>query len=433
MSAPSPRVRNVFVGSPIERLEDLRFLTGRGQYVDDLACAGMLHAVILRSSVAHGHIRSIDTAAARTRPGVHAVLTAADVGEVPTIPFLPMIIGHDGLGEVVEVGSDVSNVHVGDRVVVMCSITCGYCKFCRSDRQHLCLAHRVMGFIAKWGEAGSKRILRYKEGLWAEYCRVPATNVVRLRPEVREFIRNRKWVHRGDVVAYGPNISCKSFSTDAAGFRHSVFEGKQLGADECATHKRYGLVLGPIFGLVSGAANGITLAWEFSRAARHKPQPGFWYDTSVSAIRGCGYGLGVAYLFGPICGIVFGALSTVGQVIAYQAGIRPTIAYAPATRLRMNKLLFFTALNRTVGYGIAGYVSALIAHQRAKALSFGLEVGLVIGIVTAISGSGTPLVEWGADHLPAKLMGVIGVGLILIGFALQSVQYWLTLFDVGVR
>jgi alcohol dehydrogenase len=94
-----------------------------------------------------------------------------------------MIIGHDGLGEVVEVGPDVSNVRVGDRVVVMCSITCGFCKFCRSDRQHLCLSHRVMGFIAKWGEAASKRILRYKEGLWAEYCRVPATNVVPLRPQ----------------------------------------------------------------------------------------------------------------------------------------------------------------------------------------------------------------------------------------------------------
>jgi threonine dehydrogenase-like Zn-dependent dehydrogenase len=71
----------------------------------------------------------------------------------------------------------VSNVQVGDRVVVMCSITCGYCKFCRSDRQHLCLAHRVMGFIAKWGEAGSKRILRYKEGCGPNIA-VPATNVV---------------------------------------------------------------------------------------------------------------------------------------------------------------------------------------------------------------------------------------------------------------
>jgi carbon-monoxide dehydrogenase large subunit len=87
MSVATPRTSNLFVGSPIERLEDLRFLTGRGQYVDDLASERMLHAVILRSSVAHGQIRAIDTAAARARPGVHAVITAADIGEVPTIPL----------------------------------------------------------------------------------------------------------------------------------------------------------------------------------------------------------------------------------------------------------------------------------------------------------------------------------------------------------
>ena len=88
MTAPTTRrATNAFIGSPIERLEDLRFLTGRGQYVDDLTDDEMLHAVILRSSVAHGRIRSIDTAAARARPGVHAVITAADIGEVPTIPL----------------------------------------------------------------------------------------------------------------------------------------------------------------------------------------------------------------------------------------------------------------------------------------------------------------------------------------------------------
>jgi len=102
--------------------------------------------------------------------------------DVKTIPFLPMIIGHDGLGEVVEVGPEVNNVKAGDRAVVMCSITCGFCKYCRSDRQHMCVSHRVMGFIAKWGEAASQKILRYKDGLWAEYCRVPATNLVKLRP-----------------------------------------------------------------------------------------------------------------------------------------------------------------------------------------------------------------------------------------------------------
>src|SRR5215475_6606454 len=82
------RRTNVFIGSAIERVEDLRLLRGRGQFVDDLDRQNLLHAVILRSAVAHGRIRSIDTAAARQRPGVHAVLTAAEIGApVPTIPL----------------------------------------------------------------------------------------------------------------------------------------------------------------------------------------------------------------------------------------------------------------------------------------------------------------------------------------------------------
>src|SRR6202044_2169172 len=60
----------------------------------------------------------------------------------------------------------------------------------------------------------------------------------------------------------------------------------------------YGLALGPIFGLASGVAHGITLAWEFSRASRQGPQPGFWRDTATSAIRGCGFAVGASYSFG---------------------------------------------------------------------------------------------------------------------------------------
>ena len=82
------RRTNILIGSAIERVEDLRLLRGRGQFVDDLARENLLHAVILRSSVAHGRIRSIDVAAARTRPGVHAVITAAEIGTaIPTIPL----------------------------------------------------------------------------------------------------------------------------------------------------------------------------------------------------------------------------------------------------------------------------------------------------------------------------------------------------------
>ncbi|HUD87011.1 MAG TPA: xanthine dehydrogenase family protein molybdopterin-binding subunit [Xanthobacteraceae bacterium] len=79
---------NAFVGQPIERLEDLRLVRGRGQYVDDLACKDMLHAAILRSAVAHGRIRAIDVSCARKIPGVRFVITAADLGD-PT-PRVPM-------------------------------------------------------------------------------------------------------------------------------------------------------------------------------------------------------------------------------------------------------------------------------------------------------------------------------------------------------
>src|SRR4051812_23977916 len=78
-------MRNAFIGSPVERLEDLRFLRGRGEFVDDVPRPDALHAVILRSSVAHGRIRSIDTAAALKRPGVRAVITARDIDDIPVI------------------------------------------------------------------------------------------------------------------------------------------------------------------------------------------------------------------------------------------------------------------------------------------------------------------------------------------------------------
>jgi carbon-monoxide dehydrogenase large subunit len=80
------------IGSPVERVEDLRLLRGQGVYVDDMTRAGVLHATILRSAVAHGLIRSIDVSRALASPGVHAVLTAKDItaalnGRLPRIPL----------------------------------------------------------------------------------------------------------------------------------------------------------------------------------------------------------------------------------------------------------------------------------------------------------------------------------------------------------
>ncbi|MBI4627734.1 MAG: hypothetical protein HY729_03400, partial [Candidatus Rokubacteria bacterium] len=69
------------IGLSQKRKEDLRFLTGRGRYLDDVGVPGALHAAIVRSPHAHARVRGIDARAARALPGVVAVLTAADLPE----------------------------------------------------------------------------------------------------------------------------------------------------------------------------------------------------------------------------------------------------------------------------------------------------------------------------------------------------------------
>jgi carbon-monoxide dehydrogenase large subunit len=82
------RRANAFIGSPIERIEDLRFLRGRGKFVDDLNFEGQLHGAVVRSVVPHGRIRSINTSEALQMPGVKAVITSKDLDiPIPRVPF----------------------------------------------------------------------------------------------------------------------------------------------------------------------------------------------------------------------------------------------------------------------------------------------------------------------------------------------------------
>jgi CO/xanthine dehydrogenase Mo-binding subunit len=75
------------VGRSVLRKEDRPLLTGRGRFIDDLRLPGALHATVLRSPHGHAAIASLDTRRAREHPGVHDVLTAADVPEGTLIPM----------------------------------------------------------------------------------------------------------------------------------------------------------------------------------------------------------------------------------------------------------------------------------------------------------------------------------------------------------
>jgi len=78
------------IGVPLRRVEDRRFLTGRGRFVADIELSGALACVLIRSPHAHAAIRRIEASAARACPGVVAVLTGADMAADGIAPMRPL-------------------------------------------------------------------------------------------------------------------------------------------------------------------------------------------------------------------------------------------------------------------------------------------------------------------------------------------------------
>ena len=86
------------IGEPIQRSEDRRVLAGRGTFIDDIEPSGCLHVAMVRSTCANGRILAIETSPAAAQPGVVAVYTAADLGELGRQP-LPLLIPNPHLTE----------------------------------------------------------------------------------------------------------------------------------------------------------------------------------------------------------------------------------------------------------------------------------------------------------------------------------------------
>jgi aerobic carbon-monoxide dehydrogenase large subunit len=116
------------IGASVRRKEDLRYLSGRGQYTDDINRPGQTYAYILRSPHAHAELRGIDTAAAKAMPGVKAVFTGADIAaeNIGGIPCGWQIHNKDGspMAEPMHPVIAVGKVrHVGDPVAVVIAET----------------------------------------------------------------------------------------------------------------------------------------------------------------------------------------------------------------------------------------------------------------------------------------------------------------------
>ena len=194
----------------------------------------------------------------------------------------------------------------------------------------------------------------------------------------------------------------------------------------------YGIGLGVFFGVACGTASGITIAIELDRAARnldHFPLP---WEAVFSAIRGTAFGAGLYRILGLEFAIAFGALITAGQIVAYTRGMRPSLDYAASRRHRLSRRQLSGVLIRTVGYIATALICSAIVGHLDHAWPFALRVGLVTGIVTAVGTAVNPSIEYYADNLPERRLGVFGIWLLLCGFALQSFQYWVAILDIPV-
>jgi hypothetical protein len=192
----------------------------------------------------------------------------------------------------------------------------------------------------------------------------------------------------------------------------------------------YGLGLGLFFGLASGIATGITLAIELNRAARGLDHYSLLWEALFSAIRGVAFGVGLYRILGFEFAIAFAVLVTVGQIFAYSRGMRPATDYAASRHSRLTRRQFWGTVVRTVGYTATALICSAFVHHVEHAWLFAIRVGLVTGMVTGVGVTVNPYIEYYADNLPERRLGAFGIGLILCGFALQSLQYWLALFDV---
>jgi hypothetical protein len=190
----------------------------------------------------------------------------------------------------------------------------------------------------------------------------------------------------------------------------------------------YGIGLGPFFGFVSGIGVGVTLAIELSRISRGIERHTLMLDTLFSSIRSVAVGIGLYPIVGLRFAGIFAILITVGQVFAYSRGIRPGMDYSAARHARLTRRQLWSTAVRTVGYFATALLCGALVHR--ENFSFAVRVGIVTGLVTGVGQTVAPYIEYYADNLPERWLGAFGIGLIFCGFALQSLQYWLTLFDV---
>ena len=244
------------VGQGLRRVEDLRFLTGEGQYSDDIQLDGQTHCVFVRSPFAHAEITGIDTAEAKAAPGVLGVFTVEDldadgIGNVPCLVPMP---GKNKTRTVMPPRPALARGrvrHVGDAVAMVVAETPQQAR----DAAELVMvdyealpavtdtkAAKLPGQPQVWDEAANNTSLVWETGDEAgtQAAFDKAAHVTRL-----EFVNNRIVVNsmepRATIGAY-----------DAASETFTLYTGSQ------GSHRMLGPLCDMVFGIPQEKMHVIT-------------------------------------------------------------------------------------------------------------------------------------------------------------------------------
>lgn len=182
----------------------------------------------------------------------------------------------------------------------------------------------------------------------------------------------------------------------------------------------YGATLGLWFGLAGAFIMGPLIEYQLWRRSRGVP-PSNSEWIAMATLRGWAFGAAGWLAVGRDFGLAFGFLTAAAMHLSYASGFGMS-AYRIYQRPRIERSLLLGGLVRGAMIGLAGVIGGAITG-RSEAFLHGIQIGAVVGVLNTAVTILSPSVEWWADNLPDQALGGYGAFLVLIGSALQTVQY----------
>ncbi|HNB20778.1 MAG TPA: hypothetical protein PKZ32_00060 [Candidatus Melainabacteria bacterium] len=183
------------------------------------------------------------------------------------------------------------------------------------------------------------------------------------------------------------------------------------------------------FALIVGLAFGTALGLHFDRAGKGIPDTNrFLLGTAI--LRSVAIIAAVWIKENYILALVMGALVFVMSLVLPRLKISPATLYNTGKRPQLTwRQVVIAGIMMLVAVA-SGLFGASITHGDAKTISFVIKFGLTFGFAIFVTSIVSPLIEWYSDNLPPQSFGTGGVTLFIIGFVIQAIPSFATIFDM---